>query len=89
MDITWFFQAALDFFTPSPFWYWVFLGFVTTCFCVLVSWFFPPLRSVAGAVVLAIIAGLSGYRRAEYDVDRKQKAKEPTQPKQGSDGWHW
>lgn len=93
MDITWVWDSVAAYlaahFYISPFWYWVFLGFVTTCFCVLVSYFFPPLRSVSGAVVLAIIAGLTGYRRAQYDDQKHAERVKPPESPKGDDGWHW
>jgi hypothetical protein len=45
--------------------------------------------SNSGAIVLAIIAGLSGYRRAEYDVERKRKEREERGRARQNDGWHW
>jgi hypothetical protein len=91
-------QSLLDTVTlqfVSPFWWWVFVGACATGIAGVIGWAFPPLRGFAGAVILAVIAGLTGYRRAEYDVERKAKeraAHERTrrqeQQQQGSN-WFW
>ena len=79
----------------SPFWWWVFVGACATGIAGVIGWAFPPLRGFAGAVILAVIAGLTGYRRAEYDVERKQRERDQRrqrqqeQQRQGTDFWKW
>jgi hypothetical protein len=68
-------QSAYDFILThlphlpyiSPFWYWLSWGALATAVAFVIGWAFPALRSFSGAVILAVIAGLSGYRRGEYD----------------------
>jgi hypothetical protein len=87
-----FWQSLIDIATLqfiSPFWFWVFTGAWVTALAFVVGWAFPPLRSFAGAVVLAVIVGLTGYRRAEHDVDRKRKLKEERERARQGDGWRW
>lgn len=91
MDFIW--QSAIDFvathFYVSPFWYWVFVGAVAVAISTATSWYFPPLRAIAGAVFVAVIAGLTGYRRGEYDADRhlKDKAPPPATPPPERERW--
>jgi len=54
-------------FVPSPFWYWIGWGLLATFVSGVIGWAFAPLRPFAGAVILAVVAGLTGYRRGEYD----------------------
>jgi len=93
-------QSLIDVITLqflSPFWWWTFNAVWVTALALVIGWAFPPLRSFAGAVILAVIAGLSGYRRAEYDVDRKAKERkqreaeqQQRQSQQGQpNGWPW
>jgi hypothetical protein len=75
MDFIW--TSAATYFAThfhiTPFWWWVFVGACVTFVSAVVGWAFPVLRGVAGAAILAVIAGLSGYRRAQYD-DKKRAA---------------
>lgn len=54
----------------SPFYFWLFWGAVATFVAGVIGWAFAPLRPFAGAVILAVVAGLTGYRRGEYDQYR-------------------
>lgn len=60
----------------SPFWYWVWWGFVATALAVIVGWGFPALRSFSATVILVVIAGLSGYRRGQYDQYHHDRGEE-------------
>lgn len=51
----------------SPFWYWMWWGAVVTAIATVIGWGFPQLRSFSAAVILAVITGLTGYRRGQYD----------------------
>jgi hypothetical protein len=75
----------------SPFWFeWLPLGVAVIFACVAVAWFFPILRSLAGAVVIGVIAGLFGYRRGETEYAARHKpAPRPTPPKDDQWGWRW
>lgn len=52
------------------------------------SWYFPVLRSLAGAVVMAIIAGLVGYRKGEQADQIRQAARE-REAQSLSPKWPW
>jgi hypothetical protein len=51
----------------SPFWGYLAEGIGIIALVSLISWYFPALRSFAGAVVLAVVMGLFGYRKGELD----------------------
>lgn len=78
----------------SPFWYewlpWAVLVIVVAC---VIGWFFSPLRQFAGAVVLATIAFLVGFRKGETASDernRKEIARlKQRQPQRPNDGRWW
>jgi len=74
----------LDFFVQhlpyvTPFWFWVFWGFVASFVAGIIGWGFPVLRGFAATVILTVIAGLSGYRRAQYDTERRYKETHPNE----------
>lgn len=76
----------------SPFWYWCFVAFIVTVCSFGAAYLFPPLRSLAGAIVFAAGFGLYAYRRGEGDAERRQKvlddrakARKPDQPF----SWPW
>lgn len=80
--------------TISPFWYWVFVGAGVCALATFISWFFPSIRPFAGAVVMAVIAYLSGYRRAEYDAEKRQKEQAAKAARKARvdpprDQWRW
>lgn len=64
-------------------------GAVIVAVCAL-AWFFPVLRSLAGAVVFAIVAALYGYYRGEKDAEAHAKAERDrvTRQQQRQD-WRW
>lgn len=79
----------------SPFWYeWLPIAALIILVAVVVGWFFSPLRQFAGAVVLAVIAFLVGFRKGEAASDEKNKKqiarlKAQRQNHQGQDNWRW
>lgn len=86
-------DSIVDFFMVSPFWYYLFWGVVISAGATALAWFFPPLRSLAGAIVLAVSVGLTGYRRAEYDTEkrikkRQQRSERPPHQPHPFD-WFW
>lgn len=66
-------QILSNAFYISPFWYWVMWGAVATFLAGVVGWGFPALRGFCATVILVVIAGLTGYRRGEYDQYRHDK----------------
>lgn len=68
-------DQVVDFFTISPFWFYLFWGVVISAIAIFLGWAFQPLRSLAGAVVIAIGVGLFGYRRGEKDAEERARAK--------------
>jgi hypothetical protein len=79
----------------SPFWYdylpWAALIIVV---CIALGWFFEGVRSLAGAVVLAVIAFLVGMWKGEgFATERYKKdiarLKQQRQQQQGNDPWRW
>lgn len=79
----------------SPFWYeWLPLAALIIASCVAVGWFFKSLREVAGAIVLATITFLVGFRKGETASNEKNKKeiarlKRRPQPRQDGDPWRW
>jgi len=69
-------DQIVDFFTISAFWLYLLYGIGIAAVAMFLGWAFPPLRSLAGAIVIAIGVGLFGYRRGEKDAEARQKAKE-------------
>ncbi len=78
MDFIW--QSLAEFisatFSVSPFWYWCGAGTLVIMAGIALAWFFPPVRSLAGAVVMAVIAALYAYRRGEKDAQAHQEMEE-------------
>lgn len=70
LDSIW--QSGYDFLLNhlpyvSPFYFWLFWSLIVAAVAGVIGWGFPPLRSFAAAVILAVIAGLTGYQRGYYD----------------------
>jgi CHASE2 domain-containing sensor protein len=83
-------SRVVDFFTISPFWYYLFWGIVIAASATLAAWFFPVLRSLAGAIVLAVIGGLYAYRKGETDAEAQQRQRETRDAKRhdtSTGGW--
>jgi hypothetical protein len=81
----------------SPFYYeyapW---GILIIAVCILISYLFPPVRSLAGAVVLSVIAFLVGMWKGEgfaterYKKDiARLKAQRQNQKQPRKDWWRW
>lgn len=92
----WIWQSAWDFlashFYVSPFWYWCFVGALVCTAAIALGWFFDALRSFAGAIVMAVIAGLIGYRRGETDAEEHAKAeaaRAAKRVKRDQNPWQW
>lgn len=69
-------DQVVDFFTISAFWVYLLYGIAISAVLIFLGWVFPPVRTFAGAIVIAIGVGLFGYRRGEKDAEERQKAKE-------------
>ncbi len=69
-------DQVVDFFTISAWWLYLLYGIGISIGLIFLGWVFPPLRTFAGAIVIAIGVGLFGYRRGEHDAEARQKAKE-------------
>lgn len=88
-------DQVVEFFTISAFWLYLLYGIGIAAVAMFLGWAFPPLRSLAGAVVLAIGVGLFGYRRGEKDAEARQKAKEARERarqqrnQQPHEPWRW
>lgn len=54
----------------SPFYYWLFWGALVALVAGVIGWGFQALRPFAAAVIMAVIAGLTGYQRGYYDRKR-------------------
>lgn len=66
-------DRIVEFFTISPFWSYLFWGVVISFGAAALAWFFPVLRSLAGAIILAIAGGLFAYRKGETDAIRRER----------------
>ena len=78
----------------SPFWYeWLPLAAMVILVACVIGWFFSPLRQFAGAVVLATITFLVGFRKGETasdDKNKKEIARLKAQKQQRqNNGWGW
>lgn len=79
----------------SPFWYeWLPLASLIIIGALAIGWFFSPLRQVAGAVVMATVAFLVGFRKGEKASDDKnskeiRRLKQQRQQQQNTDGRRW
>lgn len=87
-------DQVVDFFTISAFWYYLFWGVVIAAGSLLLAYLFPPLRSLAGAIVVAIATGLFAYRRGEKDAEererkRKEKEAQRQQRRETQQPWKW
>lgn len=60
----------------DPFFGWLALGFLIAVGVSWLSWFFPMLRSIAGAVVLSVAAALAGMRKGQHIERDRQAARE-------------
>lgn len=91
MDFIW--QSAIDFwdahFYISPFWYYVLWAVGIIAAVSFAAWFFPVLRSLAGAIVVAVIAALYAYRKGETDAEKHAAKTAKTKTKQKQDDWWW
>lgn len=75
MDPTFIWQSGYDFILHhlpyvSPFYFWLFWGVVVSAIAGVIGWGFPVLRGVSAAVIMSVIAGLTGYQRGYYDRKR-------------------
>jgi len=68
-------DQVVDFFTISAFWLYLLYGIGISAGLIFLGWVFPPLRTFAGAIVIAIGVGLFGYRRGEKDAEAREKAR--------------
>lgn len=77
----------------SPFWTeWLPMGIGIAFGAMVLAWFFPPLRSLSGAVVMSVVAFLYAFKKGEdtaADRYRKEIARLKQQRQQGRDEWRW
>ena len=75
-------HGAFDWLTDPFWWHYLPLGIAIIVGAVAAAWFFPVLRSLAGAIVFAIVGGLFAYRKGELDEKARHKPapKPPTPP---------
>jgi hypothetical protein len=89
-------QSIVDYFTLSPFWFYLFWGVVIALGSAALAWLFPVLRSLSGAVILAIAGMLYAYRKGELDAQKRERERQATerqrqarQQQQTNDPWRW
>lgn len=68
-------DQVVDFFTISAFWLYLLYVIAISAGLIFLGWVFPPLRTFAGAIVIAMGVGLFGYRRGEKDAEERARAK--------------
>ena len=75
MDAVW--QSLAEYvsthFYIPPFWLYCLYGAIVIACATAAAWYFSVLRSLAGAIVFAVIAALIGYRRGEKDTKKSAK----------------
>lgn len=81
----------------SPFWYeWLPYGLTVIVVACFAGWFFPPLRSLAGAVVMSVIAALYAFKKGEdtaaeryrKEIARLKQQRRQQQPT-NANWWSW
>lgn len=87
-------DQVVAFFTLSPFWEYLLWGVAICIGALLLGWLFPVLRSLSGAVIVAIVGMLYAYRRGENDAakrhaERQRKQQRREQQRQQNDPWGW
>jgi hypothetical protein len=86
-------DSVIDFFTISPFWFYLFWGVVIALAAAALAWLFPVLRSLSGAVIVAIAGMLYAYRKGETDAQRREHERQARerqrQARQQHDPWRW
>jgi hypothetical protein len=80
---------VVDYFTLSPFWYYLFWGIVIAAGATVAAWFFPVLRSLAGAIVLAVAGGLFAYRKGELDAEARERQRREREGQASGGGIKW
>lgn len=86
---------VVGFFTLSPFWLYLVYGLAIIACALVLSWLFPVLRSLAGAVVVAVVGMLYAYRKGEKDAERREadrRAREARRARprpQYDNWWRW
>ena len=76
----------------DPFYWWCFLGALVIIFSTWLAWFFDILRPLAGAISLAVIAALAGFRKGQYVEQDRQKARDRSREPEDENGgnrWPW
>jgi hypothetical protein len=85
-------DRVVDFFTISPFWLYLFWGVVIALAAAALAWLFPVLRSLSGAVILAIAGMLYAYRKGETDAKRRERERQERarqRQQHNRDPWRW
>lgn len=60
----------------DPFYGWVGEGALAIIAVSVASWYFPVLRTLAGAVVFGVVAALTGFRKGEQAEQVREAARE-------------
>ena len=71
----------------DPFYLYCAYGALAVLAATAASWYFPVLRSLAGAVVFGVIASLFGFRKGEQAEQTREAAREDE--KKNSSSWTW
>lgn len=66
-------SGAFDWLFDPFWWHWLPLGIGVIVLACFAAWFFPVLRSLAGAIVFSVSAALYAYRKGEMDERRRRK----------------
>lgn len=77
LNKTW--QRILDsyeYFTVPEWWVWLGYGLIVIGIASLLALFFQPLRPIAGAVFVAVLAALYGHHRGQQEEKRKQQERD-------------
>jgi len=74
----------------DPWYGWILFGFLVSVAVSWAAWFFPVLRSLAGAIVFGIAGTLAGMRKGQMierdRQDARDRQRERTNPE---GGWWW
>jgi hypothetical protein len=86
-------DQIVDYFSISPWWMYLFWGVVISLGAAALAWLFPVLRSLSGAVILAIGGMLYAYRKGETDAQRRERERQERERarQRPNDGgwWRW
>lgn len=86
---------VVSYFSVSAFWLYLFYGALIIVGAAALAWLFPVLRSLAGAVIVAVVGMLYAYRRGEKDAEKREAARRAREQRRQQqqrprrDPWDW